>query len=257
MEREVLYVATLGLGCLIMGSLARERARRVRAEHDANGLRQRQETTLRLLRLSTGDQRNLALTLFGHAESAQPPDAALSGLARRLLDMSEDLVEQTEMPDAPRYLSEETVKLMPVVEFAMAQVASHLGPSRRAWRADPAFDGIWLQADRRALNQVLVNVLSNAAAATRDGDWIEISALRAGETWCMVVQDEGIGLPMGQADDRPEQSRGIGLRLTLARSLMIAHDGSLMVETAEGVGTRVCLCFPATRLRDYSVGAAG
>ena len=247
MEREVLYAAMLGLCCLLGG---RERLCRRRAEQDADGLRQSQEATLRLLRLTTGDQRNLALTLFGHAESAQPADAVLMGLARRLLDMSEDLVEQTETPESPRYLAEESVLLMPVVEFAMAQVAAHLGPSRRSWRVDQSFGRTCLYADRRALNQVLVNVLSNAAAATRDGDWIEITAQGTAETWSIVVQDEGIGLPMGQADDRPEQSRGIGLRLTLARSLMNAHAGSLVVETAEGVGTRVCLCFPATRLRE-------
>ena len=92
-----------------------------------------QDATMRLLRLSASDQRNVALTLFGHAEVACPPDAALTGLARRLLDMSEDLIQQTDTPVALRTLTEEAMLLMPVIDFAMAQVAAHLGPSRRAW----------------------------------------------------------------------------------------------------------------------------
>ena len=62
------------------------------------------------------------------------------------------------------------------------------------------------------------------------------------------MQDEGIGLPVAANDQHVEESRGIGLRLTLARSLMQAHSGALTVESAERVGTRVRLSFPARRL---------
>ena len=227
---------------------ARERARRRLAERAAADLRQSQETTLRLLRMSTGDQRNLALTLIGHAEALRPADPLLTGLARRLLDMSDTLVEHTEAPDAPRYLDDERLVLLAAVEFALAQVVAHLGPSRRSWRVDPALDGVVLLADRRALNQILLSVLTGAAAATRDGDWIELSAGREEGWLCVVVQDEGTGLPVRQNDAHPEESRGIGLRLTLARSLMQAHGGSLSVQSAECVGTRVSLRFPDSRV---------
>ncbi len=232
-------------------AVAWERSRRLRAEQAAANARATGEAATRLLRLSAGDQRNVALALFAQAEGCGPPAAALSALARRLFDLSEGLLQQTDVPDAPRTLAEEDLPLMPAVAFAMAQVASHLGPSRRAWRIDETFEATRLFADRRALNEVLVNVLSAAAAATRDGDWIELSAQPAEDEWCIVVQDEGIGLPLGQggpASGDAGESRGIGLRLTLARSLMQAHGGSLVVESTERVGTKVRLGFPAARL---------
>jgi signal transduction histidine kinase len=204
------------------------------------------ESTLRLLRLAASDQRNIALTLFGHAQHA--PDPALTGIARRLFDMSETLVSQTESPNHPRRLTEEAIEVMPVVEFAVAQIASHLGPSRRAWRIEANLAEIRLWADRRALNQVLVNVLSGAAATTRNGDWIELCAEQGAEEWAILVQDEGIGLPVAQTDGRPMESRGLGLQLALARSLMQAHGGSLTVESTERVGTRVRLSFPGGRV---------
>ena len=198
---------------------------------------------MRLLRLSSADQRNLALTLFGPAE-AQPADTRLAALARRVLDMSESLAEQVETPDAPRYLAPEDVPFMPLVRFAVSQVMAHLGPSRRAWRIDPNFERMRLFVDRRALNQVLVHVLSNAVASTRDGDWIEISAESDAGEWSIIVQDEGIGLPTAESGVCQDESRGIGLRLTLARSLMMAHGGKLVVESAVQVGTRVRLALP-------------
>ena len=203
---------------------------------------------MRLLRLSTGDQRNLALTLIGHAEALQPADATLTGLARRLLELSDTLVEQTEAPEAPRFIADETLDIAEAIEFALVQVVTHLGPSRRVWRIAPELATTALLVDRRALNQVLVSVLTAAAAATRDGDWIEVS-LQTDETGItLVIQDEGIGLPMAQNQMHAEEGRGIGLRLTLARSLMHAHAGSLTVHSAERVGTRVALRFPPERL---------
>ena len=190
----------------------------------------------------------MALTLFGHAQAAIPPDAALTALARRLLDMSEDLAAQTEVPDVQRILVEEDMRLAPALEFAIAQVVAHLGPGSRVWRIDPALQDVRLMADRRALNQVLVNVLSGAAASTRDGDWIELSAEPAQAEWSLTIQDEGIGIPVVEGGRHPEESRGIGLRLTLARSLMQAHGGSLVVTSTEKVGTRVRLGFPVARL---------
>jgi signal transduction histidine kinase len=226
----------------------RELFRRRSLERAHDTMQSGHEATIRLLRLAASDQRSVALALFGHAQSAQPPDGALSGLARRLLDLSEDLTEQTETPAAPRRLDEEDILLMPVIEFAMAQVAASLGPGRRAWRLGPAIAPVRLRADRRAMNQVLVNVLTGAAAATRHDDWIELSGEPGADGWSLVVQDEGVGLPVAANDVHRTDSRGIGLRLTLARSLMQAHGGTLTVESAERVGTRVRLGFPAERI---------
>ncbi len=230
-----------------------ERTRRKRACMQEAACLQARESVLRLLRLAISDQRAIALTLFGHAESGLPAGAALTGLAQQLLSLANEMADETESADAPRRLSEEVLGLLPAVEFAVAQVASHLGPSRRAWRIDPALEQAHLLADRRALNQVLVNVLTAAASATRNGDWIELSAQADPSGLLLVVQDEGVGLPLpraaaGASGGRSAETRGIGMRLTLARSLMQAHGGSLAVESAERVGTRVQLAFPASRL---------
>jgi signal transduction histidine kinase len=226
----------------------RELLRRRTIERQCATLDLGYQSTVRLLRLTANDQRNVALALFGHAQTTEPPDAELAGLARRLLDMSEDLTQQTETPDATRRLQEEEVHLKAVIEFAMAQVAAHLGPGRRTWRLSPDLENVKLLADKRAMNQVLVNVLSGAAAATRNDDWIELSCEQDESAWSLIVQDEGIGLPLGPNESSRDESRGIGLRLTLARSLMQAHAGTLTVESAERIGTRVRLSFPAGRV---------
>jgi len=103
---------------------------------------------------------------------------------------------------------------------------------------------------------VLTRVLTNAARFTRHQDWIDITVERqdgkrqeAGLV--LVIADEGIGLPAAPppgAAAPPGNSRGVGLGLTLARSLMHAHGGSLQVESHARVGTRVSLTWPADRI---------
>ena len=201
-----------------------------------------------MLRLVSGDMRGVALSLLSHAEG-MPPQATVSGTARRLLDLSEDVLSQTEAPDTARHIDESRFALRPVVEFAVAQVAAQLGSAERAWRIGGELADVELLADQRAMNQILVLALSSAAASTRGDDWIELSAEMQGSEWVLAIQDEGIGLPVPVVGSLGHEARGLGIGLALARSLMAAHGGTLKVESVARVGTRVSLGLPAARVR--------
>jgi two-component system cell cycle sensor histidine kinase PleC len=119
----------------------------------------------------------------------------------------------------------------------------------------PTLSHIILVADRRALNQILTAVLTNAAAGTSEGDWIELTAEQDSENWSLCIQDEGVGLDLAAPPAPPtgetwrvSDTRGIGPGLALSASLMRAHGGALRVEAAMRIGTRVRLSFPKTRL---------
>jgi signal transduction histidine kinase len=243
------WILSLCLIAAAIGMAWRERVLRQRLVRGTQGDREGRAAATRMLRLVAGDMRGAALSLLGYAEAAGSGDPAISGTARRLLNLSEDVLNQTDVPDGPRRLDEALFAVMPVVEFAVAQVAAQLGTAGRAWRIGPELADVALFADRRALNQVLVLVLSNAAACTRGDDWIEISGSAAEGEWALVVQDEGIGLPVLPGDAEANDGRGLGIGLALAKSLMAAHGGTLRVETAARVGTRVRLGFPVARLR--------
>jgi signal transduction histidine kinase len=252
MDRLSSFVAI----CLAAAAVAmawRERVLRQRLARGTRDDREERAAVTRMMRLVAGDMRGFALSLLDHAQTSGGSDAAISGTARRLLTLSDDVLSQTDAPDGPPRLQESRFLLMPVLEFAVAQVAAQLGPAGRAWRIGPELNDVSLIADQRALNQILVLVLSSAAASTRAGDWIEITgALQENalleKDWALTVQDEGIGLPMLQGDCEAHEARGVGFGLALARNLMAAHDGTLKVETAARVGTRVRLAFPAARL---------
>jgi signal transduction histidine kinase len=244
-----LAILTAALAVLLLAAWVRERRRGAVLVRRLESAQAGSAVLVRLVRLTAGDLRAPALGLLGHAEQVPAPlKDSLVGVCRYLLDLADALLEQTEQPETGRILREEEVKLGPLLAFVMAQIAAHLGPGRRAWRIAPGLDGVALLADRRALHQVLLRVLSAAALATTDGDWIDITGVGGSGTWTLQVEDEGAGLPVSKMDAAGVETRGLGVGLALARSLMQAHGGALAIESTARVGTRALLRFPSSRV---------
>jgi two-component system CheB/CheR fusion protein len=106
-----------------------------------------------------------------------------------------------------------------------------------------------IDGDTSRLHQVCVNLLTNAAKYTPHGGSVSLEALRDGDTAVVRVHDNGTGIPTdmlesifelfvqsGRTLDRAQG--GIGVGLTLARSLVEMHGGSLVARSAgEGHGS--------------------
>jgi signal transduction histidine kinase len=234
---------------LLLAGLVRERRRGLILARRLESFETQRNTLVRLARMTASDLRGPALSLLGHAENAQA-DAkfALIGVCRFLLDIAEALVDQTEDPGIVRRLREEEVMLGPLLDFVVAQVTTQLGPGRRTWRLAAALHDTALLADRRAMHQVLLRVLTGAALSTTNGDCIEITTAHEGPTFVLTVEDEGTGLALANAGGHGTESRGLGVGLALARQLMQAHGGELTLISAPRVGTRARLTLPMSRV---------
>ena len=115
-----------------------------------------------------------------------------------------------------------------------------------------------LMADKRAVKQVLINLLSNAVKFTPAGGDITLMAepYKDHPGWARIsVHDSGIGIPadalpkLGRPFEQVENQHsktynGTGLGLALSRSLIEMHEGILIIESEEGVGTEVSFTLP-------------
>jgi signal transduction histidine kinase len=178
----------------------------------------------------------------------------VAAAASDLFDMADDLHDQTMQTGANHVLLDEQVDLTAVVNDAIANVTAAIGPGRRHWRVAKDLSAATVNADRRAMRHVLTRVLASAVRTTRHNDWIEISLRPHANGLAVVIEDEGAGIATPEPGSRTARdSRGIGMRLTLARALMEAHGGRVEVEAKTGVGTRVSLVFPASRVRQSPI----
>ena len=229
---------------------ARLRARVQAAEALAEAAQRRAEGRGRCLGLVAQELQSPGLALI--AQSATLPDApaaAVVALGRRLLRLSDDLTEYLAVEAGPRHLAPASLPLAPLLEEAVTTVAAQLGAGRRQWRLADGFAELTLLADRRALLGAVTQVLTRAARMTREGDWIDLRPVLTPDAVAIVVEDEGAGLPAADlAAGTPEGTRGLGFGLTVARSLLEAHGGSLRLEALPGVGARAWLTLPRDRL---------
>ncbi|MBR4205353.1 MAG: HAMP domain-containing protein [Clostridia bacterium] len=113
-----------------------------------------------------------------------------------------------------------------------------------------------ITADRGRIEQVVINILSNAIKYTPDGGKIDITlAGRAKKTLILTVRDNGIGIPKEDLSHlferfyRVEKSRtqdagGTGLGLAIAKEIVEAHGGIITVESELSKGTAVRIELP-------------
>ena len=112
-----------------------------------------------------------------------------------------------------------------------------------------------IMGDRGRIEQVMLNILSNAVKYTPDGGHIFVTAGDAGSTVWMEVADDGIGIPEKDRERiferfyrvdkaRSRESGGTGLGLSIATEIVQRHNGSLSIVDRPGPGTTVRLELP-------------
>ncbi|WP_151611936.1 sensor histidine kinase [Sinorhizobium alkalisoli] len=112
-----------------------------------------------------------------------------------------------------------------------------------------------INADQRAFQQILINLIGNAIKFTDCGGLVTIDAERDGAALKLTVSDTGIGIAedklqlLGQPfvqiqNDYTRRYEGTGLGLSLVKGLVELHGGSFSIRSAEGRGTVVITSIP-------------
>ncbi|MBF0178581.1 MAG: response regulator [Magnetococcales bacterium] len=122
-----------------------------------------------------------------------------------------------------------------------------------------------VRSDRTRINQILMNLMSNAIKFTPRGKEVILHARRDGGWMEFAVEDHGIGIPADrlqaifepfeQADSSTTRVHGgTGLGLSIVRSLTVILDGTVSVASEEGMGSRFTVRLP---LRETDPPAGG
>jgi len=113
-----------------------------------------------------------------------------------------------------------------------------------------------IEADPRALKQIMLNLMSNAVKFTPEGGQVKVRGFDAADGVVLQVADTGIGIPAEQLPrlGRPfeqiesqiaKSHQGSGLGLALSKSLIELHGGTLRIDSVLGKGTTVSFTLPA------------
>jgi two-component system sensor histidine kinase VicK len=140
------------------------------------------------------------------------------------------------------------------IELSAKAKAQHLN-----YIFNPEVD-IRIVADKDGIEQIILNVLSNAIKYTGDGGRIDIDAFSNDKKAHIVITDNGIGIPENEVarvferfyrvdKARSKAMYGTGLGLSISKQIVEDHDGSIELTSREGKGTKVTVTLPAAPSR--------
>ena len=119
----------------------------------------------------------------------------------------------------------------------------------------------WVWGDRARIEQVIINITTNAVRYTASGGSVEMELIPGGEEHRIVVRDTGIGIPKEDIPRifdrfyRVDKARsralgGTGLGLSIAFEIVRRHEGRIEIDSEVGKGTAMTVRLPALREED-------
>ena len=237
--------AGVAIGRLQLASTARDAALRAKAEERRSALRSSVSHDLRTpLAAITGMATALRERSAGESEELDTIIAEAQRLSRLLTNLLS--ITKVESGAEPR---REWVPLEEIVGSVLVRLEQELAD--RAVAVDlPA--GALARVDPILVEQLLLNVLDNAAKHTPPGTPISIEVRREPDAAVIEIADRGEGLPPGprnQVFDKffrgKTSAAGAGLGLAVCRGIAAAHGGTIETWPRDGGGARFVARFPA------------
>ncbi|MGB9142977.1 MAG: ATP-binding protein [Aestuariivirga sp.] len=166
-----------------------------------------------------------------------------------LLDVINDILDMSKI-EAGRMELELTKLSLPSI---IQDIMRFVGPRAAEGKVEVTLDlpkTCNITADRRALKQVFINLMSNAVKFTPEGGQVRVAMTSSKEGAKVVISDTGIGIPHNdieklgrpfeQVENQFTKSKGgSGLGLAISKSLVDLHNGSLTIASTVGAGTTV------------------
>ncbi len=197
-------------------------------------------------KFSLGDQRELLLTIRDGAMRMNRLVVNLLGMVRLESGMLRLRKEWCDMAD--------------IVGVALKQVKDAL--QNRRIQVQIAEDLPMIPADDVLVEQVLVNVLSNAIKYSVDGSQIGLNVCYADQSICVSVSDAGIGIAEDELPHvfdkfyrarRARRVPGTGLGLAICKGIVEAHGGTIAIKNARPQGVEVTIRLPACTRHDIVI----
>jgi PAS domain S-box-containing protein len=185
----------------------------------------------------------------------QQARAIIERQVTQLARLVDDLLEISRITTGRVQLRHDRVVVSGIVERAVETASPLMDQRRHELTVSLPPQPIWLYADAARLEQVVVNLLTNAAKYTNEGGHIWLTVEQRGDECVLQVRDTGVGIApellprifdlFTQAERSLDRSQGgLGIGLALVQRLVELHRGRVEVYSALGQGSEFVVRLP-------------
>lgn len=200
--------------------------------------------------------------LFGPIANLTYKDYAgdIHASGRYLLGLINDILDISRIEAGRREINEEPVPLLDALEQAKHLLEINASEKNIAITIAVASGLPKIMGDVRAVNQVAINLLTNAIKFTPKNGAVKLSAQRSASGAIeMCVEDNGPGIPANELEQAlaafsrgsfatKKAVDGVGLGLSIVKGIMDLHGGTVEIRSVVGNGTKVVCTFPVKRV---------
>ncbi|MBC8113464.1 MAG: response regulator [Candidatus Saccharimonas sp.] len=179
-------------------------------------------------------------------EAVIKADEIIQRQGQHMVRLLDDLLDVARVTQGKIALRQELVDLTDLVDDAVAAVRPHITARQQDFSVEIADAPFYVLGDATRLEQVQVNLLTNASRYSASNEQIRLRLTREGDQAVLSVRDTGLGIApemldrifdlFVQSDETFDRSAGgLGVGLTLVRSLVEMHGGQVTAHSA-GLG---------------------
>lgn len=173
----------------------------------------------------------------------QQAGAIIERQVKQMVRLVDDLLDVSRITKGKLRLDKQRVELRGIINSAAETVRPLLDARKHEFSVSLPTEPIWVKADPARLEQVVVNLLNNAAKYTNSGGLVRLSVSAADGEATIKVRDNGLGMPpdmlprvfdlFTQVDHTLSRSHGgLGVGLALVRTLVEMHEGRVQAYSA-------------------------
>jgi cell cycle sensor histidine kinase DivJ len=199
-----------------------------------------------------------------HVEKQHEYHSLINESAMHLLNVLNDILDMSKIEAGKYEIYPEKIELTQIISSCISMLKPLADKAGVKLRFDNNEDKLSLEADSKAIRQILINLISNAIKFSNHGAEILISAKRSGSKIVWQIKDQGQGIsaknlehlgePFQQIDGRKNRKHeGTGLGLSIVKGLISLHGGKFKIESELGIGTTVTVELPCSSMASAPV----
>ena len=253
------------LTAFISGTLAVQLKKSSAEREEAAVLIEHERLQTAILRTVSHDLRTPLTSITGHASNLMENEAVLDAETRHrlysdiyedaqwLTGMTENLLARTRLENGT-----ELNRSPELIDDLITEAVEHARPTDHKQKViyEPSEDILMVSADPQLIIQVITNLLNNAFRYTPPESVVTIRTGKEGDRVFVTVEDNGPGISETEPDKlfdafyigrekRADGRRGIGLGLSLCRSIIEAHGGTITAGNVSPHGAVFTFTLPA------------
>lgn len=179
--------------------------------------------------------------------------------SRRLLSLVNDILDLATIQAGFMVLERKEVDVLGLLNAVALLTRDWVRNQSLTLKIDAPDDIGRIEGDEKRLKQALFNLVSNAVKFTPPGGTVTLSARRDGSATVLSVSDTGIGIPSADQErvfgrferaSMPNRQTGAGLGLSLVKSFVELHGGTVVIDSKPDEGTKVECRLPSRPTAD-------